>query len=808
MRTGRHKVSELLNSTEIDQIIIPELQRDYVWTQKNVDRLLASILKKYKEKNAITINLKIESTEEEIPANVSNFLLEEYARLRYNTRVGFIYAYSNREYAGKYFLIDGQQRMTTIFLFLLAAYVNKGDTDGFRNKYFKNSEPKIDYKVRETAHDFLVDFIEFELTKKQPTDSFSNSSKNFYEAYANDITAQRLLDNYSFIQEKLREEQITSYETLIDYIENYIEFNYFDTNISEQGERLYIYMNSRGEGLSTQEKLRPLIVSRIEDDKKIDVGKDWEYWQDFFWNRNNRGGNYNADKGFQEFCKWATVLHMIVNEKTAILKPAVIKNSKKQTPPEVIEDYVRCENTNEKIETQTNWLREYQEQNADFNYTWLKSCFVAVEKLKSFSCHSDFIVDNWLQGITTTIHYVPLLSTIYYLIRFPNAQEIDVKRIGMYFKNICEYDTNSKNPDSTTILSIQLVKKMADNSLSDIAQLSQLSNVSDRLYSETDKKKEEFYKRPDRKKWESVFWNIVKDKQLNNFLKGDVSFLLNWKYLLGNINAVDFGIRANRLKTEVYNKRDQLYRTLLSYGDFCKSDRGGGSGNLGGNWMCRYSLIRKDDDWYYALQNESLSQIIINYLENKGKAPDALYRYFVETDKTGEAFNYMSASLFLCTNANDYYRIVILRGTQASRDKCRDIMPFWLEKMSNGYLTAYLNNVNYMDFEIQSDGSIVHGNNQDSYFLEIIYNWDQQQKVAKWSLSMAHKNQKTSKKMIPETEKLKSIVQNFSEWEETTEGRYELKDFLIDDLNDNVISRLKLLKATINKHFTTPILFF
>lgn len=33
MNTGRYTLSELLNCSEIERIIIPELQRDYVWVR-------------------------------------------------------------------------------------------------------------------------------------------------------------------------------------------------------------------------------------------------------------------------------------------------------------------------------------------------------------------------------------------------------------------------------------------------------------------------------------------------------------------------------------------------------------------------------------------------------------------------------------------------------------------------------------------------------------------------------------------------------------------------------------------------------
>lgn len=120
MKTGRYKLKDLFDNKEIDQIIIPEIQRDYVWTKYNVKGLLNSIFSHYEEK--VDLELDITCQGNDITEEERAFLTEEYRRLRFNTRIGFIYAYKDDSYNGKLFLIDGQQRMTTLYLLLLALY--------------------------------------------------------------------------------------------------------------------------------------------------------------------------------------------------------------------------------------------------------------------------------------------------------------------------------------------------------------------------------------------------------------------------------------------------------------------------------------------------------------------------------------------------------------------------------------------------------------------------------------------------------------------------------------------------------------
>ena len=267
MKTGRYNIAQLLTSPEVEQIVIPELQRDYVWGERNVKGLLTSILANYKSMVNQTLLIK-DSQGDSIDSDIMNYLNEEYMRLRYNTRVGFIYAYHDRTLSDQYYLIDGQQRITTIFLILLALYRRSKAPEQFRKLYFVASLPKIDYKVRDVAHSFLVDFIEYELTKKNDNDTFKESSR-YYHEYDKDATALSIYANYYNVIVP----ELASYEaeSLINYIENYIEFNYFDTNMSEQGEKLYLYMNSRGESLSAQERIKSVIVGRSSD--KLKAGK-------------------------------------------------------------------------------------------------------------------------------------------------------------------------------------------------------------------------------------------------------------------------------------------------------------------------------------------------------------------------------------------------------------------------------------------------------------------------------------------------------------------------------------------------------
>ncbi|MBR3579134.1 MAG: DUF262 domain-containing protein [Bacteroidales bacterium] len=783
MRTGRYSVSELLTSKEIEQIIIPELQRDYVWSKDNVTRLFRSIIDNFQKNNRT--RLEIKDGGNLLDPVISDYLSEEYARLKYNTRIGFIYAYHSPEYEGRFFLIDGQQRMTTIFLLLLSAYKLAGKQQEFKNKYFKDNQPKIDYKVRESAHDFLVKFITHELDSGNSVPAFKESCE-FYNIYNKDVTARNLYANFETIESVIQKELNGQYVDFIQYIENYIEFNYFDTNLSEQGEKLYLYMNSRGEGLSIQERLKPLIVGRQPHNEKTKVGESWEKWQDFFWV--NRKANYNADKGFQEFVKWVTILHIIKNPTPPI---KTVAHNGKTTKIEIIKDYINCD-----IKGQENWLRDYQENEGSFNYRWLESVFSAVERLADFTMReSECLPVNWLWDIQNTNEYIIILPCIYYLVQWPNATDREIKRAAMFFKNVFVYDeTIYRDPDGTAIVGVQLVQQMFDNSISDFRELPVQGINSKLLENGVDEKKKKYYFSPFGDEWENAFWEIVQNKDFNKFLKGNISFLLDWNFLFGT-RAIDFKIRADKVRKKIFEvlktNKNQLLLDLLKYGNFYCDD-GGGSSNLG-PWLHRYTLINDDQTWYDALKEKT--EIITQYLEGKvpNRSRDCLYDRIVKGNSN--IIDYMKDNHFLKDDKGS--RIVLLEKTQASENLSRELMVQWLHKTHpSSWVYDYQTLV--IDFKIDlTTGQILnrYSHSDSCYYLDLIYEWKNSK--SEWNVVIGHRKSAILATPI--------FIKNPSDWS-CVDGKCKYNSTFPDDWSNSIQERIDDIIKDVNDLFNVDII--
>ncbi len=312
MKAGKYSIKELFNNRYVEQIVIPEIQRDYVWGKKEVEGLLTSILEGYKDFNKGVLINQFSELDEEIEKAFEQY----YKKLKFTCNIGFIYAYNDPEYSGKYFLIDGQQRLTTIYLLLLVLASEKPEfRDKFVKLYTNDGLPIIDYRVREASHHFLKEIVNN--YSKKGIEIINQSW--FYNNYKSDKTIATILSSIEIIKKFINDNEIIN-DDFINYVQDYIEFWYFDTNISEQGEELYIYMNARGEQMQDNENLKADLLGRItltEADKltlskiKNDWGAKWEEWQHFFWL--NRKENQNADKGFNEFINCIAGLENYLN---------------------------------------------------------------------------------------------------------------------------------------------------------------------------------------------------------------------------------------------------------------------------------------------------------------------------------------------------------------------------------------------------------------------------------------------------------------------------------------------------------------
>lgn len=278
-------IKELLKNKTL---IIPEIQREYVW--------------------GATSNV-LKSFIEDINHHIGN---EEI-------NVGFLYSYAvhNRVH----YIIDGQQRLTTLVLLLFYKSIDTTVSLNQFRELIKVNSPLMafSYNVRPLTEVFLR-----QLFKHNCRDSNIIKRQKWYlEDYNKDVTIQSILKALDLFSQKGLCDNLT-FERVISKI----RFWYFDVEQTSQGEELYITMNSRGKKLTNSEQIKPNLFSQLNYDEMAKFGKLWDNWEEYFYTirppKNDKNVMVLVDNAMNNFIKIAselTNLHQINDTKpTDVIK--------------------------------------------------------------------------------------------------------------------------------------------------------------------------------------------------------------------------------------------------------------------------------------------------------------------------------------------------------------------------------------------------------------------------------------------------------------------------------------------------------
>lgn len=614
MNPGRYTIKSFFTFQNLEQVLIPEIQRDYVWQVDNITKLLQSILDDFKSKAKTDASLT-EDFLKSLTPDVREMLIRSMEEKKVFSNIGFIYAYYDAEQITKYMLIDGQQRLTSVFLILLALYIKEGKQDQFRKIYFVDHKPKVDYKVRENAHVFLIDLIKFLLDDGDITQV--REQYWFYSSYKNDPTITAIVDNYKEIELILEEELLT-----VDYVENQVEFWYFDTSKSEQGEDLYLYMNSRGESVQTNENIKAELLESKSETEKNDWGKRWEEWQNTFWL--NRGEFQSADRGFDEFLRWIKII-------TLIKKNNWTKNIDLSRNIREIRDSKKFSKEGLTLES-------------------IESYYLALQRLLSFDL-GRYFDKGFLEEQPDAVEYVRILPLLEYAEKLPNATKLELTRFARFFFNITRFEDISKNPYPYIGQVIQLTDNFLDNKHTDVTDLTIFKEpgIYDNFLTAEELKKLLLYSEPGpeftREELEELFWDaedfVLCDGRINI-----IWHCMDYDPFLKNKDQFDknlFNTYFDTFKLLFHSPDDLLRRSLLSKGDYALKD-----GNSNVLEASRWSFGLGAKNWRDILNSDGrddiLKLLLTDYNNRSDKSPqlqtrkileDIIHDYLAENQDSG-----------------------------------------------------------------------------------------------------------------------------------------------------------------------------
>lgn len=549
-------------------LIVPEIQREYVWGKNEysiVDFFIKDMKNGY-QSHSLTSSKEILDSLRELGLNEVAIAaaIAAQSNNEKGINIGFIYSYKPDYYtytddAFDVFLIDGQQRITTMFLFLFYFAIKEKRLPEFIQTFkFNAKTDKIafDYRVRNLTHKFLIELLD----QIKTIEDLRNIKKKswFLKNYIEDITIKSIVgsdkknDIVIGIFPKLFNEFENDDTLYYDYLLTQIKFWHFKTEETSEGEELYITMNSRGQQLSDNENLRAkLFATGIAIREPLYWSEQWEKWQDFFWKHRDRQNN--ADYGLDEFFRWVTILSLFAKDKE-------------------IRKYVRS--TKNGLDENVLSLEYIQKCFTSLEYLYDDSTFSLIKDNYNLYKNFSLLDRKWLAANNNAgieqIDLFRLLPVIYFCnLYFEKHSKLPdpllVFRVLRFFYNLKDNPTISKGSAEQLVPALKIILHLMKNN-DDIIDVLNLTDEFRSILTNEELLKLDIYKNGNRANWEDILWyaesipsnkgriyqilnkaknrDILKSEDFSKFQK----LVFSYEHVIKN----EHNIWGNLLTTDVY----------------------------------------------------------------------------------------------------------------------------------------------------------------------------------------------------------------------------------------------------------------
>ena len=225
----------------------------------------------------------------------------------------FIYGSIQGERVRTLSLLDGQQRLTTLFLLHWYLAMQDGQLEDFRERWVDPQEKRsrFSYTTRPSAREFFDELATrpFALPAAGSLSVALKDQMWFFDAWRRDATVRSACDMLDAIDRDFRG-SAGLYSALVH--DRRVTFHFLELRKFGLSDELYIKMNARGKALTPFENLKAWLVERVastpwaaEFDLKLD-----QAWTDFFWaaSRGNMAKGSTFDELFVRFFHMAAFL--------------------------------------------------------------------------------------------------------------------------------------------------------------------------------------------------------------------------------------------------------------------------------------------------------------------------------------------------------------------------------------------------------------------------------------------------------------------------------------------------------------------
>lgn len=249
-------------------------QRDYKWTEEPVKRLIDDVF--YQFEDAYSKHSALEPNKENINARYPWYYLNTYV---------------TNHVSGRVFVVDGQQRLTTLTLIMLKLL---SQARAFNSKTEKWIERKI-AGYSGTEHEFWMNHVRH----KQVLQGLMDGQELASISTTTGITAVNMIKNYGVISNELTTRLITAHK--FDTFVHYFLFRLVLINLAVDSNHVpmvFEVINDRGVRLKPYEILKGKLLGQI-DKIELDHG-------DFngLWEKHVSAVNANGDDEIDSFFRY------------------------------------------------------------------------------------------------------------------------------------------------------------------------------------------------------------------------------------------------------------------------------------------------------------------------------------------------------------------------------------------------------------------------------------------------------------------------------------------------------------------------
>lgn len=198
--------------------------------------------------------------------------------------------------------LDGQQRLTTLFLLHLYLSIKEKQIGTVREEL-----KKFTYETRTSSREFCNAIVNDDITFKNADfstlEKISDNIKDshwFFMSWEKDPTIKSMLVMLDAIHKKFKNSN-NLFEKLLNEKDMLVSFQFIKLDNFGLEDSLYIKMNARGKALTQFENFKAKfqqLIQKREDDMKLKQGFTEEFtnkmdgeWTDLFWNYRDIGSN-------------------------------------------------------------------------------------------------------------------------------------------------------------------------------------------------------------------------------------------------------------------------------------------------------------------------------------------------------------------------------------------------------------------------------------------------------------------------------------------------------------------------------------